>query len=145
MAKSIAKKKTKKHGKKHRKKKHGKKHESAFLFYQLFWCHISGIYLLNCYWTERAANASVAIYIYITKSYINFAFTVSTFRVSGLIRCVCSCVCAHALRSVMPCVHVIEEDAAAFGSFTSAANKSKEGRTIIALSNDHCSLNNGFS
>ena len=34
----------------------------------------------------------------------------------------------------MPCVHVIEEDAAAFGSFTSAANKSKEGRTITALS-----------
>ena len=56
-------KKTKKHGKKHHKKKHGKKHESAFLFYQLFWCHISGIYLLNCYWTERAANASVEIYI----------------------------------------------------------------------------------
>ena len=74
------------------------------------------------------------IYIYITKSYINFAFTVSTFRVSGLIRCECSCVCVYALRSVMPCVHVIEEDAAAFGSFTSAANKSKEGRTIIALS-----------
>ena len=83
---------------------------------------------------NREGGQCIRWNIYIIKSYINFAFTVSTFRVSGLIRCECSCVCVYALRSVMPCVHVIEEDAAAFGSFTSAANKSKEGRTIIALS-----------